>query len=470
MIFRKINALTLAGAAFICMSSEALLAGTFGPFTYSVEGESITITDCSATGNITVPATIEGKQVKAIGAYAFGFNKITGITLPEGISSIGEYAFFRCTALTTVTIPEGVQTIGDYAFYFCGNLDSVTIPGSVTEYHSSIFRACDKLRSVVLGEGITSIPAELFAEKRKFESVSIPSSVTEIGDNAFLGCKQLTSIVLPANLRTLGKSAVAGTGITRLVIPESVENIGQSLFKGCQRLERVVLPENLDEIGDEMFSGCIKLTSPTLPAKVKRIGKNAFYYTGLATISIPSSVKTIDSAAFGECDNLVSVRLEGDAPTLGKKVFDGAPDFCVFIENDKKGYTVPKWNGYLISLPRPEIAVTAGKGSFASGASAKFGNVLIGNKSVVKRFTIRNVGSRDLTKIGAKIKGGSSKDYQITLVSKSTLSPGKSGYVDVLFSPRKKGTSISELRIKSNDKDESPFEVGLRGIGLQGLN
>ena len=99
------------------------------------------------------------------------FPNLQTITIPEGVTSIGDSAFKGCTGLTSITIPEGVTSIGNYAFQNCSSLTSITIPNSVTSIGSSAFQNCTSLTSITIPEGVTSI-----------------------GDSAFNGCSGLKTI------------------------------------------------------------------------------------------------------------------------------------------------------------------------------------------------------------------------------------------------------------------------------------
>ena len=105
------------------------------------------------------------------------------VTIPEGVTKIGESAFRWCTSLQSVTIPEGVTEIEKETFSYCKNLTSVTIPAGVTKIGESAFHCCTSL-----------------------QSVTIPESVTEIGNSAFSGCTGLTSVTIPEGITTIHKS------------------------------------------------------------------------------------------------------------------------------------------------------------------------------------------------------------------------------------------------------------------------
>ena len=207
--------------------------------------------------------------VTSIGTYAFGWcDGLTSITIPDGVTSIGDHAFVRCESLTSITIPDGVTSIGDHAFIFCTSLTSVTIPDGVTSIGDSTFYGCQNLTSV-----------------------TIPSSVTSIGNLAFDGCSALTEIT----------------------IPDSVTSIGNQAFDFCRNLTSITFGENsqLTSIGSRAFNESNALTSITIPDGVTSIGAQAFDGGGLTSVTIPSSVTSIGSRAFYECD-LTSVTIYGE--------------------------------------------------------------------------------------------------------------------------------------------------------------
>jgi len=116
-------------------------------------------------------------------------------TIPDGVNSIGNYAFFSCRKLQSITIPNSVTEIGNYAFALC-EVQSITIPNGVTEIGAHAFVSCDNLQSVTIPNGVTKIGEWAFARCLHLQSITIPNSATNIGKAAFLNCNNLQNIYI----------------------------------------------------------------------------------------------------------------------------------------------------------------------------------------------------------------------------------------------------------------------------------
>ncbi len=138
---------------------------------------------------------------------------------PEGVTSIGDYAFDHCKSLISIIIPEGVTSIGDYAFASCRSLTSINLPEGVTSIGDYAFFHCSHLTSITIPEGVTSIGACAFYDCISLTSITIPEGVTSIGYSAFWNCNPLTSITLPESITNIEKSAFDDCSIKEFHTP-----------------------------------------------------------------------------------------------------------------------------------------------------------------------------------------------------------------------------------------------------------
>ena len=125
-------------------------------------------------------------------------NNIKYIVLPEGLTSIGEWAFYLCASVTSISIPEGVSSIGVRAFCNCSSLTSISIPNSVTSVGERAFYSCYNLASVTLSTNLSKIDKYLFGQCRTLTAITIPNNVTAIENGAFSGCSSLDSVSIEA--------------------------------------------------------------------------------------------------------------------------------------------------------------------------------------------------------------------------------------------------------------------------------
>ena len=361
---------------------------------------------CTKLTGIEIP-----NSVTSIGNSAFyGCKSLTSITIPNSITSIGGLAFDGCSGLkevhindiaawcsidfsswesnplyyahnlylnneliTELVIPNGVTSIGNSAFYNCSSLASITIPNSVTSIGNSAFRGCSGLTSVTIGNSVTSIGNYAFFGCKSLTSIVIPNSVTSIGNQAFDGCSGLTSIIIGNSVTSIGISAFSRcSGLTSITIPNSVTSIGERAFSYCSNLKTVINLSNLtfskgssdygyvayyankvinapggDVVGDFVFSTVDdkhtlveylgNATDVTLPSNYNgenyAIGDYLFITNKkeLTSIVIPNSVTSIGYGAFEGCTGLTSVTIPNSVTSIGNQAFDGCSGLTSII-------------------------------------------------------------------------------------------------------------------------------------------
>jgi protein-L-isoaspartate O-methyltransferase len=293
-------------------------------------------------GTFVIPASYNDLPVTEIGSIDDGFYEsafvaalITAVTIPNSVTSIGSWAFFRCTSLTSVTIGANVTTIGKRAFSECTSLASITIPDSVTSIGSGTFYSCTGLTSITLGISVTTIGDATWG-------------IAEGARNVFYGCTSLTAITVNSGnpnyaseggvLYDKDKTQILTVplGITTVTIPNSVTNVYGSMFDGCTRLTAITVDSGNSNFASdggvlynknktELIRAPEGITAVTIPNGVTTIGSYAFARcTSLTSVTIPNSVTSIGSGYVGifiDCTSLTSVTIEANVTTIGYDAF-----------------------------------------------------------------------------------------------------------------------------------------------------
>ena len=245
-------------------------------------------TFAEGVGTVVYEGTVTGLGLKALNA-----TKLTGITIPESVTAIGNRVFTDCTKLATITFDgtPAVTTIGEYALAGCDAMTSFTIPAGVTTIGQGGFQGCDELASITIPESVANMGDYMFSSCKKLATVNFTGTptLTAIGKRAFYDCEALTAIAIPA----------------------SVETIGSDAFDGCKLLATVTFPGTsvLTTIGTGAFGDCKALTTITLPESVTTLGEiqdvggeiyynnSIFWDAGLTSLVIPKNVTNIYGGA-----------------------------------------------------------------------------------------------------------------------------------------------------------------------------
>ena len=312
------------------------------------------------------------------------------VSIPKGVTSIEELAFWKCSNLTSITIPKGVTTIEDGAFLGCSGLTSITIPKGVTSIGG--FDECSSLTSITIPEGVTTIKRGAFWGCSGLTSITIPKSVIHIEDDAFYGC-----YVTKENFKNESKAEASGLTIidtdkdgfcikgnklcryrsnrteTNIQIPNSVTSIGEKAFEGCSNFSGINIPNSVTNIEDYAFDGCCNIIKLSIPKSVTKVGENSFhdcYVTrinfnneskvdletkGLTIvdtddkgfcvrnhilckyrysrkekdITIPKGITAIGEKAFYDCRNIISIEIPNGVTSIG----DSAFRLCMQLES-----------------------------------------------------------------------------------------------------------------------------------------
>lgn len=330
--------------------------------------------------------------VTSIGDNAFVYAKLTEVTIPGSVESIGDMAFGSMKTLQKVTLEEGVQSIGTMAFLHCEALEELKLPSTLTEIGSSAFSGCSKLKELELPDGITMISSFAFDACSSLKEVAIPGSVQSMGMHAFGNCTSLDKVTIWKGVGQVDWYVFTGdTALKTVVIPISVASIGFGAFDGCTALETVIYGgteeewnainiessnEPLQKVAVQHNSEASKTETSgscgenltwnlgedgTLTVHFKAFGSNGemnnyaqketpWNANKVQKVVVESGVTTIGAYAFNTCRNLAEVKLPDSMTEIGAGAFGN----CTALKE--------------IILPSDGEVTTIGSNAFANSA------------------------------------------------------------------------------------------------------
>lgn len=284
------------------------------------------------------------------------------ITLPNGITSIADSAFYDCDKITSVFIPESVTDISSWAFSYCRNLHEIQVADSnnvfssidgvlyskdntqllrcpldkegvfsvregVIELGDNAFHGCNKLTRITMPDSVLIVGGWVFEDCTSLTDIALSNNLTIIGNMAFWRCNALTSIYIPKNVNKIVDGAFSCENLVEYQV--SSENEYFASVNGVlydKALTRVIkcpvgkkgtyiIPNGVEIVSQEAFSGCEKLTDVILPDSLKSIEFWAFNFcNGLTSLYIPENVNNISTFAF-DCENLSEFRVSDNNST-----------------------------------------------------------------------------------------------------------------------------------------------------------
>ena len=360
-------------------------------------GANVTYSFDPATGEMTISGTGAMADYNSDDTPWYTYrNRITSLSIGNGVTHIGKYAFYGCDSMTDVIIPVSVTSIGYYSFCACSGLTDIMIPDNVTSIDSFAFYSCDSLTSITIPAKVTNIASYAFYSCDSLTNVTINNPATNIGTNAFKYCSPSLTIYgwtgstaetyandnsIPfvsigstgscgANVTysfdpATGELTISGTGamadynsddtpwytyrnrITSLSIGNGVTHIGKYAFYGCDSMTDVIIPVSVTSIGYYSFCACSGLTDIMIPDNVTSIDSFAFYSCdSLTSITIPAKVTNIASYAFYSCDSLTNVTINNPATNIGTNAFKYcSPSLTIYGWPDSTAQTYAQENG-----------------------------------------------------------------------------------------------------------------------------
>jgi len=307
---------------------------SFDDLTFIDNGNGVKIVGYSGSAeNLSIPSSIYGKTVNAIG---------TG-------------AFQNCSTLKTVIVPDTVTKIGFGAFNGCNGLVEITLPfvgmsANATESRWAVFGYIfgdkdlsdddmDRSTTKYSTSGSTGYTSQsyysdntnymfYFAIPKSIRKVTITNQ-TKIPEYAFQNCDLIKEIKFTAEISDVGlKSFQKCSALSVCDFSASDSTIiNQYAFQNCTSLTTFTVPDGVIKISAYTFDGCTALTTLAIPNTVETISACAFKNcAGLTSITVPNSVTSIGGAAFAGCNGLVEMTL----PFVGSNINATEDRWAVF--------------------------------------------------------------------------------------------------------------------------------------------
>lgn len=384
-------------------------------------------------------------NVRSIGTGAFANTKLTSLTLPNGLQTIGAGAFdgtsltlsggssynitngadytvvlsgdnktlLMFTGTGSYTVPSTVEKISAYAFAN-SQVTSVTIPSSVKEIGEGAF-ADSTLSSVTISANISAVPAYAFSNT-KLTSLTIPASVTYVDDYAFAGNTELVTFnYAPEGAAQFGSCTFLGcTALTQIALNANITKLGDRTFQGCTALQTVSLPslvnvygsdgsETFTALGEYTFWNTPRLATVTFGVNSNTTGNYTFAAnsaagrTALTSVEIGNAVKKIGDHAFYNCASLASIDLK-NATETGAFAFTGCTALNT-VTGLNKLVTIGDYSfADCVALGSLELtsAKTIGEGAFAINSGTRaYTSISIPNAETIGAFAF--LGGRETT-------------------------------------------------------------------------
>ena len=277
--------------------SQESVSATYGDFEYTLEDDyTCTITKYNGSAaNVTIPSTIYGNKVSAIGRYAFEENpNIKKVSMPNSVKIIDRGAFWYCGNLESVTMPTGLKEIGRCAFYET-NLKSVVLPTGLKYISNEAFKFCYNLKTVTLPNTVESLGDACFGSCTSMQSISIPNSVKDMRWSTFDRCTSLKTVTIGSGVDIMNAYSVFGgcTSLESITVNSANKDFSSAngilynkykseilLYPINKKDTAYTVPSSIDTLYEMSANGNTYLKTVTIPSNIKDIGDYAFGYIG----------------------------------------------------------------------------------------------------------------------------------------------------------------------------------------------
>lgn len=314
--------------AVLPISVSAATNGTCGDnLTWSLEDGILTI---SGSG------PIRDYGVRSSPFYVYN-SKIKKIIVENGVTKIGDFAFYGLLQCTNIELPSTINYIGEKAFQNCG-IDEIYIPQNVISIGTKAFLYCSNLKRFVVdldNNYYKSVDDVLFNKSGSIliqyplnkpdESYDIPNGVLSINTYGFAKCKNLKHITMGNSVTNIGTYAfLECPNLISAKLSDGLRTLSDYLFSGCSKLKDVELPSKLLSINVSVFRGCKSIEIIDMPSSCTKIGRDAFYQCkSLKYLKIPTNITNIEGSSFSTCESLEFIFIPNSVTSIAEYAFSG---------------------------------------------------------------------------------------------------------------------------------------------------
>ena len=207
--------------------------------------------------------------LKGIAPWNESRELIKSIVVGEGITSLGQLLFNKCTVAESVSLPSTLTKMSDTkvpkygTFRECTSLKSVTMPANLEMIGSYCFLDCTALTTVILNDKLTSIGDYAFNGCTALKSIKFPDSLTSIGLSSFEGCTDLTTVTYGMGMTETGNLAFRNASVSKINFSSTITEISPWSFYGCNFV-KLEIPETITKINIRGFANCTALQEVTV--------------------------------------------------------------------------------------------------------------------------------------------------------------------------------------------------------------
>ncbi|MBQ9832333.1 MAG: leucine-rich repeat protein [Clostridia bacterium] len=369
----KLRTITVSSSNTVFASVDGMLC--------SADKATLILCPAAKSGEITVPSTITKIEASAFESCS----DITRVDILEGVTSIGEEAFFGCVRLAGVYFHGAAPAfVGDNAFYgtageftvYCTEANLSTFaPNGETQYKGYPLAVFDntpaptahpdyeytvsgssaiitgykgqggyiEIPGAMLEYPVTEIAENAFSDNTAITGATIPDSVVKIGDKAFYGCKALENVTIGNGVKNIGEYAFAYSGINSISVPDGVETIGRRALANCPNITDAMISSSVRSINGNVFEYCVSLVQITVQEGNSNYSSaNGVLYDKnrnkliacpagkSGSYSMASSTTIIGEYAFAGCEKLTKISLSAFVNTIESHAFDSCTSLMSF--------------------------------------------------------------------------------------------------------------------------------------------